>query len=226
MVGALRDFIIKFFANTYPNEDNNLKLFLYFIINKFNPDLLKEVPSFNEKVFLQDRLSEFNINSTLIDLNKLYLILLIQRIKLRITDYETIQKLYNLELSDEYHEKFIECLSRDFSLEYVFNTNIFKYIVGDNFSILSQIKKGLVDFSHNIKNEIVSDTFKYFSRHEVLHQQLFEIFSINSNAKIMLYGPSNSGKTTFSKLFTQDVIIFDIDETIEMNVIFILIRLF
>ncbi len=75
----------------------------------------------------------------------------------------------------------------------------------------------------NIKNEIkdeINNNIKFidFQRHKALSLKINEIFKIDESTKIMIYGPNNCGKTTFIRKFTKDELLFDVDESLEVNV--------
>ncbi len=63
-----------------------------------------------------------------------------------------------------------------------------------------------------------NNNFISFERHEKLSEKISEIFKIQSNAKLMIYGPNHSGKTSYVRKFTIDELLIDVDETIEVNV--------
>jgi predicted GTPase len=70
----------------------------------------------------------------------------------------------------------------------------------------------------NEKAESLKKNFIFFDRHLSLAAKIEEALTIDSNAKVLLYGQPNSGKTTLARLFTNDEIIFEVDETVEVNV--------
>ena len=75
----------------------------------------------------------------------------------------------------------------------------------------------------NDQEKIINNNLNFidFPRHENLSKKIFEIFKIEKNTKIMLYGPNNSGKTSFIRKFSKNELLIDVDETIEVNVFFI-----
>jgi polynucleotide 5'-kinase involved in rRNA processing len=125
--------------------------------------------------------------------------------------------ILNITSTDRLYSDFLEIYKEDKSLEYFMSSSIFKNLLS-NETILFGLKMALT--RHATADDFHIDYYSFikFDRHEILKEQLREIFAINENERVTLYGPTSSGKTTFAKLFTKDLIVFDIDETMEINV--------
>jgi hypothetical protein len=219
VLGELQGFVADLFVGKLQAKDNRLKDFLYVLITKLNANYISRLKGFKELEYINEKLSSVDYSDT--DNLMLCLILMfVLKYKFNITEYRLLQNLQmgGGKLIDSFLSKYlvVNQYSTTKPLEYIddFFTNYLKLGFKDLKSLYDDFF--IVD-TISTQTSKLSD-FIYFDRHITLTGKLNEIFNIDANAKIMLSGTANSGKTTQAKLFTTNSIIFDIDETIEINV--------
>lgn len=105
----------------------------------------------------------------------------------------------------------------------VFEENILKdfiIFIRDHKVFSGTFKKlrSYVEIGKAKSEEKINNSFIHFHRHINLTEKISEIFKIDENSKIMIYGPSSSGKTTFIRNFTKNELLIDVDESLEVNV--------
>lgn len=103
---------------------------------------------------------------------------------------------------------FEESIIKDFST-LIKNSSIFKKYQ----NISESLNDTQVEHENHSKSRLIE-----FSRHKVLSNKIQEVFKIENNPKVTIFGPISCGKTAFIKKFTQNELLIDVDETIEVNV--------
>jgi hypothetical protein len=209
-------FITDVFSNALQVEDPNIKPLLYILITKLRRDYLKDI---DQVTFIKSILSDFQIYPNNYNISIIMLLLLILKAKFKLIEYKELVMILNITSTDKLYQEFLEIYKNEKSLDYYLSSTIFNTLIPEE-TLLSKLRISLLSHASEYDHHIDYLSFINFDRHDVLKEQLKEIFSINSNQMITLYGPGNSGKTTFAKLFTKDVIVFEIDETMEINVFF------
>jgi hypothetical protein len=214
LLGEMDDFLTNLFLGTMLPHDPKIKAYIYVLVSKLNTSYFeRKLPTFKEVEFIYEVLNSIEYTDSLC-----FVFMFILKNKFNITEYNLLAILKERMEANDFLDKYlvVNQYSTTKPLDYLddYFTN---YL---NLEYLHL--KGLYDSFNQFNNiQIVlsaANDFVFFERHMNLATRLNEIFNIDSNAKIMLYGTANSGKTTLAKLFTSDNIIFDIDETIEINV--------
>jgi len=200
------------FTNLLTINRNSLKLNQLYNIYEgsfgYFTDIYLKPNKYLEKVDFKKNLNFIFSDDEDISLSKSYMILCMNSGNLKEkTGQNTIEETTFSNVS--YNILFEENILQDF-ISLIRNSHVFS-------KKLNKIKYNPLANPKDIPNEIIDD-FISFDRHFILSKKIYEIFKIDENSKIMIYGPNNSGKTTFIKKFTNKELLIDVDESLEVNV--------